>query len=109
MHHKIHTFEHLNKHLALVIQDCFYDYMSREFSFAHLGNAKLGDSFHIHVYSLDEAKDNSLRLSLRKRVSTDSGGIAASLGLQAEAKIELEAILHYLEARISANTLLLPV
>jgi hypothetical protein len=109
IHHKIQTFEHLSKHLALVMQDCFFDYMAREFSFSHIGNAKLGDSFHIHAYSLDETKDKTLRLSLRHRISTDSGGIAVSLGLQAEAKIELETIIKRLEAKISANTLLFPV
>jgi hypothetical protein len=109
MHHKIQTFEHLSKYLVLIIQNCFFDYMAREFSFSHIGNAKLGDSFHIHAYSLDETKDKTLRLSLQHRISTDSDGIAISLGLQAEAKIELKTIIKYLDARISASTLLLPV
>ena len=106
MHHKIETFEHLGKHLVLVVKECFRDYMAREFSFSHFQQARLGDSVHIHSYSLDEAENNSLRLRLKDRISTDANGIALCLGLQAEAKIELEKIIQYLEARISENTLL---
>jgi hypothetical protein len=36
LHHKIHTFEHLSKHLVLVAQDCLIEYMQREFSFEHI-------------------------------------------------------------------------
>jgi len=106
MHHKIETFEHLGKHLALVVQDCFYDYMVREFSFSHFEQARQGDSVHVHSYSLDETDNNSLRLILKNRTSTNAEGIALCLGLQAETKIELERIIRYLEARVSENTLL---
>jgi len=106
MHHKIQTFEHLHKHLALIVQDCFYDYMAREFNFTPMQSARQGDSFHIHAYSLREASASSLRLGLKHRTSTDANGIALCLGLQAEAKIELEKIIAYLERRISEKTLL---
>lgn len=105
MHHKIQTFEHLNKHLVLVIQDCFRDYMKREFSFTHMQPARQGDSFHIHSYALKEEKQ-SLRMRLDDRISTDANGIAICLGLQAEAKIELNKIVDSLEKRISDKTLL---
>ena len=105
MHHKIETFEHLSKHLVLVVQDCFRDYMAREFNFSHFQQARQGDSLHIHSYSLDEA-EYSLRLRLNDRISTDANGIALCLGLQVEAKIELQRILEYLEARITKKTLL---
>lgn len=105
MHHKINTFENLGKHLVLVVQDCFCDYMAREFSFPHMHQARQGDSFHIHSYGLNAVNDNALRIQLRNRISTDSNGIALCLGLQAEAKIELEAIVKYLEAKISEKTL----
>lgn len=36
LHHKISTFESLNKHLVLVIQDCLLDYIKKEFSFSHI-------------------------------------------------------------------------
>jgi len=34
LHHKIETFEHLNKHLVLVLQNHLLDYMKKEFSFS---------------------------------------------------------------------------
>lgn len=105
MHHKIQTFEHLNKHLVLVIQDCFRDYMKREFSFTHMQPARQGDSFHIHSYVLED-ENQSFRMRLDNRISTDANGIAICLGLQAEAKIELDKIVNYLEKRISDKTLL---
>lgn len=105
MHHKIQTFEHVNKHLVLVIQDCFRDYMSKEFNFSHIMPARLGDSFHIHTYFL-HSNNNAMRLALKDRHSTDANGIALCLGLQAEAKMDLDAIIKYLEARICENTLL---
>jgi len=36
LHHKIETFEGINKHLLLVVQDCLLDYMRKEFNFNHL-------------------------------------------------------------------------
>jgi hypothetical protein len=39
-------------------------------------------------------------------VSTDSAGISKCLGLQAEAKVELETIIRELEKKVSAATLL---
>jgi hypothetical protein len=109
MHHKIQTFEHLDKHLVLIVQECFRDYMAREFNFAHMRSARQGDSFHLHSYALDEANENSLKLHLSNRISTDANGIALCLGLQAEAKIELESMIRYIQARISEKTLFTPV
>ena len=44
LHHKIATFEHFNKHLALVTQDRLLQYMEKEFSFAHIKrSALMGD------------------------------------------------------------------
>ena len=54
MHHKIQTFEHINKKLVLVIQDKLLSYMTREFNFNHLKNpAAIGDSVHLHAYKMD--------------------------------------------------------
>lgn len=105
LHHKIQTFEHLSKHLVLVVQDCLLDYMQKEFSFSHISkNAKVGDSMHFHSYQLKE-KDNGFHLSLHERMSTDSAGISKCMGLQAEANVELDIILKTLESKISARTL----
>lgn len=110
MHHKIHTFEHVNRRLVLIVQDKLLEYMEREFKFDHLENpAVVGDSMHFHAYSLDRQKDSSYRLSLAKRLSTDSEGISECLGLQAEARVELAEILKALESKISAATLFTPV
>ncbi len=106
IHHKIQTFEHFNKHLALIVQDHLLDYMRGEFSFGHLRNpARLGDPMHIHSYGLDPRGSN-FRLHLRERSSTDAAGVAMCLGLQANAKVELVMIVHQLESKISEKTLL---
>ncbi|CDM93496.1 MAG: NotI family restriction endonuclease [Limnospira sp. PMC 1291.21] len=110
LHHKIETFEHINKKLVLVIQDCFLDYIQREFSFSHVSHqAQLGDSMHIHAYQMTEQPDHSFRLALGCRLSTDVEGIARCLGLQAEANIELEQIVKALESKLSVNTLFTPI
>lgn len=106
MHHKITTFENLNKHLVLVLQDCLMNYMKKEFSFEHISTVpKIGDSFHFHSYQLLTEK-SKYRLSLTERTSTDADGITQCLGLKAEAKVDLEIILEALESEISEKTLL---
>ncbi|TXF09910.1 NotI family restriction endonuclease [Pelomicrobium methylotrophicum] len=110
MHHKIQTFEHVNKKLVLVLQDKLFVYMKKEFTFEHLKDpAVLGDAMHIHVYRLEKQPDQSYKLGLQSRVSTDADGIAACLGLQAEARVELAQIVAALEAKLSPNTLFRPV
>ena len=65
MHHKIQTFEHVNKKLALVTQDKLLAYMTREFNFGHLSNPPtVGDSMHFHAYRMAEQPDHSYRLTL---------------------------------------------
>ena len=106
MHHKIKTFENLNKRLVLVLQDCLMKYMKKEFSFEHISTTtKISDSFHFHSYQLLLNKEK-YRLSLFERASTDADGIALCLGLKAEANVELDVILKMLESKISENTLL---
>jgi len=68
LHHKIETFEQINKHLVLVTQDHLIDYMLRQFSFDHLDRpARLGDPMHFHTYRTVESKAD-LRLELADRV-----------------------------------------
>jgi hypothetical protein len=105
MHHKIHTFEHVHKKLVLVVQDRLLAYMREEFNFAHLKNpATLGDSMHFHAYSMTKDQKSRYRLSLQSRLSTDADGIAACLGLQAEARIELRQLVDNLQSKISEAT-----
>lgn len=110
MHHKIQTFEHVNKKLVLVVQDKLLDYMGREFRFDHLHNpAAIGDSMHLHAYRMDGQVDQSYKLVMQSRLSTDTDGIGLCLGLQAEARIELEQIMQTLQAKLSPTTLFAPV
>lgn len=105
IHHKLETFEHLNKHLVLVIQNHLFDYMAREFSFGHIShNPSLGDSLHFHSYAnvFNRPKYN---LDLVSRKSTDVAGVNTCLGLEMEAKVELFLIIDRLEARIGPHTL----
>jgi hypothetical protein len=107
LHHKIQTFEHLGKRLVLVLQDHLLDYIQREFSFAHVHRQPLlGDSMHFHAYGLAKGTDGNYHLNLSYRCSTDSDGIAVCLGLNAQARIELELITQRLEAKLSQRTLL---
>lgn len=105
LHHKVQTFEHLNKHLVLVLQDGLLDYMRREFDFSQIHDARVGDSMHFHTYSL-RGSDEDLRLSWASNASTDAQGIAACLGLQISPSMELEVIIAALQAKISKRTLL---
>jgi galactitol-specific phosphotransferase system IIB component len=106
LHHKVDTFEHINKKLVLVVQDCLLDYMKKEFNFDHLSEpSKLGDSMHFHSYRIRN-ENNDYKIELDRRLSTDSEGMALCLGLQAEAKIELEEILKSIEEKLSDATLL---
>lgn len=105
LHHKIDTFEYINKHLVLVIQDCLLEYMKKEFTFDHLSEpSKIGDSMHIHSYVLKN--NRQYKIELDKRLSTDSEGIATCLGLQAEAKVEIGEIIANIESKLSNETLL---
>ncbi|HRI42669.1 MAG TPA: NotI family restriction endonuclease [Fimbriimonadaceae bacterium] len=105
LHHKIETFEHVNKRLVLIIQDRLLSYMQGEFSLAHLRAARLGDSLHIHAYALAKSSQN-WRLRLDSRLSTDAAGLAKCLGLQASPQVELQEMLDMLTQKISGDTLL---
>jgi hypothetical protein len=110
MHHKVQTFEHVNRKLVLVVQDKFLDYMTGEFKFDHLRNpAAIGDSMHLHAYSMNRLSTGDFRLSMASRLSTDADGIGVCLGLQAEARVELEQIIAVLQAKISPATIFRPV
>ncbi|WP_395696802.1 hypothetical protein [Methylocella sp.] len=103
LHHKIQTFEGVNKHLVLVLQDRLLDYMGREFSFQHISQeARTSDPMHFHAYAVK--CENERSISLVRRVSTDAVGIAMCRGLQSEAKLDLQVILMAIEQRITTKT-----
>ena len=105
LHHKIETFEHLNKHLVLVLQDCLLDYIRREFLFDHVETARIGDPMHFHSYGV-QSEATGPRLELVERLSTNSAGVAQMLGLQADATVAYREIVRLLESRLSDETLL---
>jgi len=104
LHHKLETFESVNKHLVLVLQNWLLNYMRENFSFDHLKEARLGDSMHLHAYQMENS-GGEFRLELSSRSSTDAAGVSRSLGLQANAKVELETIIALLEQKLSDSTL----
>jgi hypothetical protein len=105
LHHKVMTFEHLGKHLVLVMQDLLLDYVRRRFDFGHIRGQRNGDPMQFHAYGLRKGPDG-FRLGLIERLSTDSSGVAACLGLQASARIEMESILAQIEAKLPQSILL---
>ena len=106
LHHKIETFESINKHLVLVLQDHLLNYIKKEFDFDSIHQTPLiGDSMHFHSYTLKRNKDE-LKLVLESRNSTDSNGIARLLGLNAKANIGFDEIAKILEDKISDKTIL---
>ncbi|HHJ51014.1 MAG TPA: hypothetical protein ENJ88_08970 [Phaeodactylibacter sp.] len=106
LHHKIDTFEHLGKHLVLVVQDCLLDYMKMAFSFDKVESAKIGHSMHFHVYALERGEDQSFYIDLKERMSTDRTGLAYCLGLQGNAQMAFHEIVEKMEAKLSDSTLL---
>ncbi len=105
LHHKIDTFESLNKHLVLILQNHLLEYMKREFAFDSVNTQPLlGDSMHFHSYKLKKDGKN-FKLVLDSRCSTDSKGIAKLLGLNAKANLEFEEMAKILEAKISDTTI----
>lgn len=104
LHHKIETFEAINKHLVLIVQDCLLNYIQKEFDFEHVSSHPLmGDSMHFHSYKLRDDGVN-YKLILDNRYSTDSNGISKLLGLHANANVGLEEIVGFLESKISDST-----
>lgn len=105
MHHKISTFQHLGKKLVLVLQDDLLSYMKREFRFEHLSNpVRFADSLHLHAYRFGESEGMGYSISLISRLSTDADCIGECLGLQAEARVNLEDLLRTLAAKVNSTT-----
>ena len=105
LHHKIDTFESINKHLVLVVQNHLLEYMKKEFDFRQVHNQPLlGDSMHFHSYKLTKTGKN-FKLVLDSRYSTDSKGVSELLGLKANPNIGFDEIAKLLETKISDTTI----
>ena len=92
LNHKIATFEHLNKRLVLVLQNCLLDYMRRAFAFDHIRGVRQGDPMQFHSYEV-EAGDAGYAFRLKERLSTSAEGVAACMGLQVSPRVELTEVL----------------
>jgi Restriction endonuclease NotI len=104
MHHKLGTFEHVNRKLVLALQDDLLAYMRGAFRFDHLSSPpSAADAMHFHAYALQD-DGASLELQLAERVSTDDDGMARALGLQAASNIDLDQIFAGLAAKLSQAT-----
>lgn len=104
LHHKIQTFEAINRRLVLVTQDHLLRYLRDSFDFDHVGNAKVGDSMHFHAYRFGE-REGKYSLELASRLSTSAEGVAACLGLKAEPRVEFTKIVAEVERKLSRETL----
>lgn len=95
----------LSKRLVLVLQDSLLAYIRSEFAFDHITGVRDGDPMQFHAYELSK-ETRGYTLKLKERISTDTAGIAKCLGLQADMKVELKAILDQIEAKLPQSTLL---
>lgn len=106
MHHKAQSFESINKHLVLIVQEPLMKYMIREFDFSHVSQPLIGNTVHFHSYELNNV-GGALKLSLASRKSTDAAGIGKCLGLREEPSLELQELLALLESKLTEHNLLL--
>lgn len=105
LHHKIQTFAGVGKHLVLVMQDRLLKYMSQEFSFQHVNEARPSDPMHFHTYRLSAANGGH-KLELAERWSTDVAGVAECLRLKVDANVQLPDIQKLISKKVTAQTLL---
>lgn len=105
LYHKVQTFEAINKHLVLAMQDELLAYLKRNFAFDHVGDAKSGHSMQFHAYEFRK-RNGAHSISLASRLSTDTEGVSICLGLSAEPKVEFGQIVAQLEKKLSDRTLL---
>ena len=102
MHHKSETFENINKHFVLIIQEPLLRKMKSTFDFSEIAGPRLGDPVHIHSYDFKDI-DGQMQLDLKTRLSTDSAGVAKCLQLNIKKRTELEDLLSLLESKISED------
>ncbi len=99
LHHKAEAFEALGKKLVLVIQEQFFDYISRTFQTAHFREARDENSVHFYIYDCIELnKKLCLRLAASK--STDVLGIERMLKLGNNRIISEAEIINKIKAKL---------
>jgi len=100
MHHKAEAFEALGKKLILVLQQPFFDYVSREFQTTHLQTAREEDSVHFHIYDCVEL-NRKFRLRFSSRKSTNTLGVERMLKLGQRAGITEQEVIQRIKAKLS--------
>ena len=108
LHHKVRSFESVGRRLVLVLQQDLMKCMSHKFTFDHLEDAKLGNTIHFHPYRFVESNDSN-RLTLTRRYSTDARGISKALELRQDPLVDLSTIVTRLQSRIGPHTRFVPV
>jgi hypothetical protein len=103
LHHKVRTFELVDRKLVLVLQQELMDYMASQFSFDHLAHGSEDDSLHFHPYRLAES-DGSLSLAPGTKRSTDADGIARALELGEDEHPDAEALFGRLRGKLGEGT-----
>ncbi len=105
LHHKLETFDHVGKRIVVVLQDCLLNHLRGKYTFDHIQGQRDGDPLQFHVYELKQELAGYV-LSLKERISTDVAGTAQCLGLKADMKVELQAMLDAIQAKLPQSTLL---
>jgi hypothetical protein len=82
-----------------VLQQPFYDYVSRAFQTAHIVTARGEDSVHFHIYHCVEF-NHQFRLTLSERRSTNVLGIERMLKLGKGAGISEEEVIQRIKAKL---------
>lgn len=109
LHHKVATFQNLNKKLVLVLQSSLLDYMRANFDFSRLVSPP--DPAHpllLNAYDFG-ATDEEFRISLASQASTDVAGIEQCLNLKADPHVELDAMQELIESKLSDDTVELSI
>ena len=104
LHHKLATFEAINRHLVCVVQQPLLDYLVKEFDFSHVGQANLSHALHFHSYDYTPGPTTSTTLSLNQQRSTTDLGLATALSLRTDSGVGVEALLTDLSSRLDSTT-----
>lgn len=97
MQQKSRIFEHYNKHLVLVIQEPFWNYLQKEFNCNVFHSPSTQDTVYLHTYNFtrNSQKDKNLHLSFQSQYSTTAHGMAKCLEQNEEQEdlYDLETVL----------------
>ncbi len=100
LHHKASAFETIGKHLVLVIQAEFFNYLRARFNTAPLRPADNKDAIHFHVYAVSTT-GQGLGLCLQERHSTTAAGAEQMLKIGNDTVVSAEEIAARIEAKLS--------